>query len=102
VRTRDGTELGPGGLLALLQCAFGFFGLLAGCYAILLTDLVRVLGMSYRFSARGSRPTSQPPGVVTASVASYTPPLTRCSSAPERSRALISLKLPTGRWSIKT
>jgi hypothetical protein len=94
---------------------------------------------SYRFSARVSRPTSLPTGVVSpargrpaithalaylldrlvgakgggavphdllaivpASVASYTPPLTRCSRAPERSRVLSSLKPPTGRWSTKT
>jgi len=57
--------------------------------------------MSYPFSTRGSKLTSQPRGMVTPSAASYTPPLTRCSSAPVLSRFLISLHPPTGRWSIK-
>ena len=41
-----GAGLGPRGPLALLLCAFGFFGLLAGCYAVLLVDLVRALDIS--------------------------------------------------------
>lgn len=41
-----GPTLGVRGLLGLLLCAFGFFGLLAGCYAVLLVDLVGALGIS--------------------------------------------------------
>jgi hypothetical protein len=46
VRPRDTAGLGPFGLLVLLLCAFGSFGLLGGCYAVLLADLVRALGIS--------------------------------------------------------
>lgn len=41
-----GPMLGVRGLLGLLLCAFGFFGLLAGCYAVLLVDLVGALRIS--------------------------------------------------------
>ena len=41
-----GPALRVSSLLGLLLCAFGFFGLLAGCYAVLLVDLVGALGIS--------------------------------------------------------